>query len=358
MAARPTSDKIIIKSLETLRRFDGNQVRAAAALGLSRGGIQDHIRQAERRNIALPPEPEPEEEPESPFAIEHVPQVSTATGAKWQITSTKDNKFVFGAMGDLHAASKYTRWEVREDLMKRAVESGASCIFDTGNWIDGEAPFNRYDVEAVGLDNQVNILARNYPKVGIPTYAVTGDDHEGWYIRREGIDIGRYAESVMQDEGHDWHNLGYMEADIVLQNANSGATSILRVVHPGGGSSYATSYRPQKIIESYEGGEKPAVVFFGHYHKLDAGNIRNVWSTQTGCQQDQTPFMRKKSIEAHVGGAIVEMEQDPKTGAIISYKPELRRYFNRAYYVAEGRANGRWSGHGAVQMIPRRAGQR
>lgn len=359
MVSKPTPEKTILKSLETLRRYDGNQTHAAAALGISRGGLQDHIRQAERRKIALPPPEEPEaEEAPHPFAIPHAPQVSTATGAKWVIQSTKDNRYVFGAMGDLHAASKYTRWEVREDLMTRAVNEGASCIFDTGNWIDGEAPFNRYDVEAVGLDNQVGVLARNYPKVGIPTYAVTGDDHEGWYIRREGIDIGRYTESVMQSEGHKWHNLGYMEADIVLQNANSGATSILRVVHPGGGSSYATSYRPQKIIESYEGGEKPAVVFFGHYHKLDCNNIRNVWSVQTGCSQDQTPFMRKKNLEAHVGGAIVEMEQDPQTGAIVAFKPELRRYFNRAYYVAVGKANGRWSGHGAVKMIPRRAGQR
>jgi hypothetical protein len=148
-----------------------------------------------------------------------------------------------------------------------------------------------------------------------------------------------------------------MEADVILENANSGAFSILRVVHPGGGSAYATSYRPQKIIESYEGGEKPAVAFFGHYHKLDAGNIRNVWTCQTGTQQDQTPFMRKKSLEAHVGGAIVEMEQDPKTGAIVAFRPWLRRYFNQRYYVSSGMANDRWSGHGEVAMVPRQAGQ-
>lgn len=326
-------------------------------LGLSRNALQTSLEKAQKLGL-IPNRPEPPEIEDHPFAIEHAPQVASAAGAKWVLTSTKENKFIIGAMGDLHAASKYTRWEVREDLMKRAVDAGASCILDTGNWIDGEAPFNRYDIEATGLDNQVAILAKNYPKVGIPTYAVTGDDHEGWYIRREGIDIGRYCESVMRDAGHDWHNLGYMEADIVLKNANSGATQILRVAHPGGGSAYATSYRPQKIIESYEGGEKPAVLFLGHYHKLDAGNIRNVWSGQTGCQQDQTPFMRKRSIEAHVGGIIAELEQDPKTGAIISFKPELRRYFNRSYYVSEGKANNRWSGHGKVQMIPRRAGQK
>ena len=302
------------------------------------------------------PPPEPEEPPPSPFAIEHAPQIASVEGAKWVLQSTRDNKFVFGAMGDLHAASKYCRWEVREQLMQRAVDAGATCIFDTGNWIDGEANFNRYDIEAVGADNQLQILAQNYPKVGIPTFAVTGDDHEGWYIRREGIDIGRYCESVMRDAGHEWTNLGYMEADIVLQNANSGKTAILRVVHPGGGSSYAISYRPQKIIESYEGGEKPAVALFGHYHKFDAGSIRNVWFGQTGCAQDQTPFMRKKSIEAHVGGLVIELEQDPETGAIVGFRPDMRRFFNRRHYVAKGLANNRWSGHGKPQMIPRRVG--
>jgi hypothetical protein len=357
MPPPPTPDNVLKKSAEVFARCGYNQTEAARVLKIRRSTLQDRLHRANEKGFIPKPQDVVEPEP-SPFAIEHAPQVASAAGAKWVLKSTKDNKFIVGAMGDLHAASKYTRWEVREDLMKRAADSGASCIFDTGNWIDGEAPFNRYDIEVAGLDNQVATLARNYPKVGIPTYAVTGDDHEGWYIRREGIDVGRYCESVMRDSGHDWHDLGYMEADVVLQNANSGVVSILRVVHPGGGSSYATSYRPQKIIESYEGGEKPAVVFFGHYHKLDCLNVRNVWSVQTGCGQDQTPFMRKKSLEAHVGGAIVEMEQDPKTGAIISFKPELRRYFNRDYYVKQGLANNRWSGHGKVSMIPRRVGQR
>lgn len=122
----------------------------------------------------------------------------------------------------------------------------------------------------------------------------------------------------------------------------------------GGGTGYAISYRPQKIIESYEGGEKPAVLLMGHYHKLDVGLVRNVWYVQTGCGQDQTPFMRQKAIEAHVGGVIVEMEQDPETGAITRFCPNVIRYFNRSFYFKEGRANGRWSGHGPVKAAPRR----
>ena len=311
-------------------------------------------------NHITPAKAKKEEEREvlKPFAIEHeAPPMGTSLSAGWELVSAKDNTFRFAAFGDLHAASKYSRPDVREDLTRRAERFGAQCIFDTGNWIDGEMRFNRYDIEAAGIDAQCRLLAKVYPKTDIPTYAVAGADHEGWYVKSEGIDVGRYCESVMREYGHKWTNLGYMEADIRLVNANTGKSCVLRVMHPGGGSSYAHSYRPQKIIESLEGGEKPAIVCLGHYHKLDCGFVRNVWYLQTGCGQDQTPFMRQKALEAHVGGFLVECEQDPETGAIIGFTPQARRYFNRAYYFAEGKGNNRWSGHGPVTQVPRRGNQ-
>lgn len=297
------------------------------------------------------------EEPTTPppFSIPYAPPMATTVGVQFELLSRPDNTFCFGAFGDLHAASKYTRWEVRDDLHRRAVKANAQCVFDTGNWIDGEAHFNRYDLEAVGLDAQLQILADRYPRDGLRTYAVTGRDHEGWYVQREGIDVGRYCESIMNDASHDWIDLGYMQADILLRNANTGKSSVMRVMHPGGGTGYAVSYRPQKIIESMEGGEKPAVLLLGHYHKIDAGLVRNVWYAQTGTGQDQTPFMAQKSLEAHVGGVIVDMEQDPETGAILTYRPEMIRYFNKSYYFREGSANQRWSESGPIKAAPRAA---
>lgn len=288
---------------------------------------------------------------EDSFAADHLPQQSFIGGPVIEIESRKDNTFLFGAAGDLHAASKYTRWDVRDDLYRQFIEAGAQCSFDTGNWIDGEATFNRYDIEAHGLHRQCEVLARNHPK-GLKTYAVWGDDHEGWYVQREGIDVGRYAENEMRAAGHEWTNLGFMEAHILLKNANSGKTASLSVVHPGGGSSYALSYSIQKIVESYEGGEKPAVALYGHYHKLWAGIVRNVWVAQTGCQQDQTPFMRKKRLEAHVGGILIALEQNPRDGSIVSMTPKIIRYFNREYYTGSGR----WSKHTSVRMLPRASG--
>ena len=50
-------------------------------------------------------------------------------------------------------------------------------------------------------------------------------------------------------------------------------------------------------MEALEGGEKPAVMLIGHYHKMECVIVRNVWVIQTGCAKDQDPFMRKKGIE-------------------------------------------------------------
>lgn len=284
----------------------------------------------------------------SPFAVEHIPQAAYTAGTVTELMSRPDNTFVFGAAGDLHAASKYARWDVREELYKTFIEEGAQCNFDAGNWIDGEAQFNRYDIEAHGLDGQCRLLAQRHPR-GLKTYAVWGDDHEGWYVQREGVDVGRYNESIMREAGHDWTDLGFMEAHVVLKNANSGKTASMAVVHPGGGSAYALSYSIQKIIESLEGGEKPAVGLYGHYHKGWAGIIRNVFVAQTMCQQDQTPFMRKKRLEAHVGGLLIKLRQDPATGAIVSMQPEMLRWFTRSFHAGTGR----WSRHGDVVRVPR-----
>lgn len=284
------------------------------------------------------------------FTIDTSPPPSYLTGRVLEYVSRPDNTFLFGATSDNHLGSKYARLDVLNDLYDKFAAAGVDRVFNAGNWIDGEARFNKHDLLVHGMDAQCRYLAEHYPqRPGIETYAVAGDDHEGWYAQREGVDIGRYAERTMRDAGRtDWHDLGYMEAHIRLVNANTGAWSMLSCVHPGGGSAYALSYSIQKIIESLEGGEKPAVGLYGHYHKLWAGIIRGVWCLQTGCTEDQTPFMRKNKLSAHIGGAIVGLDQDPETGAITSMTPKMMRYFNKGYY------NDRWS-MARPAILPERA---
>ena len=95
------------------------------------------------------------------------------------------------------------------------------------------------------------------------------------------------------------------------------------------------SYQPQKLIESLTGGDKPHILLIGHYHKaLNMPAYRNVRAVLGGCGCDQTRFMRKKRIEAHVGAWILEFQQ-AKDGSINRFKTEWLGFFDQAFYKAK-----------------------
>lgn len=239
--------------------------------------------------------------------------------------------FKFGACGDNHLGSRYERLDALNALYDIYEKEGVSVVYNTGNYIDGEARFNKHDLHTHGMDNQIEYFIQNYPKrKGITTYFIAGDDHEGWYTQREGVDIGKYTAMKAKEAGrNDLVYLGYMEADVILKAKNGKTT--LRVLHPGGGSSYAVSYTVQKIIESYQGGEKPDVLLVGHYHKSEYNFCRGVHAVQTGTTMDQSPFMRKKRLAAHLGGWIIEMATDDN-GAVTRFKQEFIPFYDNAYY--------------------------
>ena len=314
----------------------------AAQLGISRGQALDACDALDRAGINVTRHGDD-------YHIASTQATPEQAGRHFEYVSRADNTFFFGCASDNHIGSKYERNDILADLYDKFAANEVDRVFNAGNWIDGECAFNQHDIYIHGLNNQLDYLAKQYPqRPGIKTYAITGEDHEGWYSRRESIDVGKLAQRTFEDAGRDdWVDLGFMEAKIDLVNANTGKTASLVVMHPGGGSAYATSYRPQKIVEALEGGEKPAVLLIGHYHKLSVNLVRNVWTLQIGCTEDQTPFMRKKNIDAHIGGMMVQLEQDPATGAITSCTPRIYRYFNKAYY------NDRWARDGQV-VLPQR----
>lgn len=273
-------------------------------------------------------------------------------GRVFEYESRPDHTFLIGVCSDNHLGSKYERLDVLNDLYDWFASEGVDRVLNSGNWIDGEDEKNRQDLAVHGLEPQIDYFLRHYPKrEGLHTYAVWGEDHEGWFARRESIDIGRFVERKAKEAGRDdWHDLGFMEGAVQLVNADSHERSNCLVMHPGGGTAYALSYRPQKLVESLQGGEKPAVILIGHYHKISLNLIRSVWAVQVGCTQDQTPFMRKIPTEPHIGGWILKLTQDPRTGAIVGCRGDARQYFNKSYY---GITNDRWSKSGAPVMPDR-----
>lgn len=238
----------------------------------------------------------------------------------------------FGFVTDNHLCNKHSRLDVLGAAYDTFAQRGISTVFNAGNPIDGEMKFNKNElVTAPGMDNQTDYWIDKYPeRKGIKTLFIAGDDHEGWYQQREGIEIGRYMMNRAKEQGrNDLQYIGYAECDVALKYGAGEAR--LRVVHPGGGSSYAISYTDQKRAESYQGGEKPHIELVGHYHKFNHGYPREIHAVQGGCTCDQTLFMRKKRLQAHVGYSIINIRQD-EIGAVSRFSVEWFPFYDRAFY--------------------------
>jgi hypothetical protein len=99
-------------------------------------------------------------------------------------------------------------------------------------------------------------------------------------------DMARSTHVKLRDEGR-----GVLENDFLFQKADG---------------TYA--YKPQKIIESLEGGTKPDMLGIGHFHKAEMmPSYRNVAGVQAGTFERQTPFMARGGLAAHVGGWIIDV---------------------------------------------------
>ncbi len=238
----------------------------------------------------------------------------------------------FGVTTDNHLCNKHSRLDVLNEAYDHFEAEGITRVFNCGNWIDGEARFNKTElVTRPGMDAQLDYMIDKWPvRKDIVTEYISGDDHENWYSQREGIEIGRYLQYRAEDQGrHDLKYLGFGECDVKLSNSHGSA--VLRLVHPGGGSSYAISYTDQKRVESYQGGEKPQAELAGHYHKFNYGYPREVHTVQCGCTVDQTMFMRKKRLQAHVGFVVIMIKQGDQ-GEVTRFNVEWHPRYNRSFY--------------------------
>jgi len=239
----------------------------------------------------------------------------------------------FGFATDNHLCNRHARLDVLNAAYDRFVEEGITEVFNAGNWVEGEAKFNRQElIVPPGMDPQLDYWIENYPhRKDVTTYFITGDDHEGWWVQRERINVGQYAQMKAVQAGRtDLKYLGHVEADVELRSKKGSA--VMRVMHPGGGSAYALSYAPQKLVESFQGGEKPAVLLIGHYHKFDYCYPREVHVVSGGCTCDQTAFLRKNKIGVHVGFSLIRIAQDVADGHITRLAVEWFPYYDRKYY--------------------------
>lgn len=236
-----------------------------------------------------------------------------------------------GLVADTHLCCKEERLEALHQQYDLFKAEGITRVLHAGNPIDGYiARINGESVLSSTIDGQAKYFADNYPaRGGITTFFITGDDHESWFA--PGFNIGAYLQIVSEKIGRtDLQYIGHVESDIEFKIGSK--PTMLKLMHPGGGSAYSRSYIPQKIVESLEGGEKPSILVLGHYHVHNYCVERNIHVISMPGMQDQTIFARKKRLRMEIGGAILEFKVNPDDGTVTRCKVEFNLRFNRGYY--------------------------
>lgn len=244
----------------------------------------------------------------TPAGIERVDQLEKhgaqiAALNKTRVIPTSD-EVVFGVLSCTHYGSLYSNIAGVHAFYGEAKRQGARFMLHVGDVLDGYKMHKGQEFEQseIGWDAQATRFCTEAPDI-LPTHFITGN-HDESLKKLAGMRPGE----ELARRRPDWKLLGSCSGRITLA-AGGGKKCIVDLVHPGGGSSYALSYRPQKLVESLEGGTKPDMYLIGHYHKAEwMPAYRNVCVVQAGCFQWQTPFMRDLALAAHVGGWIIRVK--------------------------------------------------
>jgi len=174
------------------------------------------------------------------------------------------------------------------------------------------------DLKLWGQDEQVKSVIKNYPKrEGIKTYII-GGNHDLKLYQNAGapdplVSIAKNREDIKY--------LGQIEANVKLTNG-----AILRLTHPDGGGAYALSYLPQKYINAMEGGSKPDIIAFGHWHTSFYMNYRNIHALNAGCFERQNTLLLRKGIMPVIGGWLVDVHISEQ-GNVNKFKPQFIKFF-------------------------------
>lgn len=211
----------------------------------------------------------------------------------------------FGFFTDTHMSSIYYQEEFLDDFIATCEERDAQfCIFggDLTHGMDARKYNLLYELKHIGYAAQKAYAEEQLSQIPFHTYLVSGN-HDRWYEA-----MGAH---IVEDVCNNVPNAEYIGRDEGV--IEIGGISIL-VFHGEDGSSYATSYRVQKLIESFTGGTKPNVLLMGHSHKQGYFFERNIHAVSGGALSTQSKWMRSKRMPNHAGYHFITIRVDEDGG--------------------------------------------
>ena len=228
------------------------------------------------------------------------------------------HEFVAGFCTDTHWGSQYSPREYWTAFLTECRRLGVKTIFHSGDVTEGMSnrPDHVYSLTHIGYSAQIDYAVELFNEASDFTIYVIDGNHDRWGIKSGGVmvvqDIAKRCPHV--------HYLGHDEADIPING------TIWRMFHGEDGSSYATSYRVQKLIESFTGGTKPHVLLVGHTHKEISMFERNIYAVSGGAMCRQSSWMRSKKLVNHDGFHILRATIGE--GQVKSFSATFYPFFN------------------------------
>jgi predicted phosphodiesterase len=224
----------------------------------------------------------------------------------------------FGVMGDTHIGSKYTDERYIQAALDEFTKRGCSFFVHTGDVTEGMSGRDGhcYELTHIGYKAQKEAAIKAFTPWTRPSYFIAGN-HDAWFMNK-----GNMGADVVEDICKELPNskyLGINEGDIFINGCN------IRLWHGEDSSSYAVSYRLQKLVESFSGGNKPGCLLAGHTHKQGYFFERNIHTLSTGAIQFQSAWMRYKRLAAHTGFHVVKMAI--RDGQVVWFEPRFYSFY-------------------------------
>jgi len=224
------------------------------------------------------------------------------------------NKVTIGVVADSHLCSRWQQLTLLHDAYKIFDERQTDFNIHAGDLVDGNDMYrgHREELFVAGAESQRKYAVEHYPrsKRKRKTYVI-GGQHDYSFMKQNGYNIV----SHICEERDDLVYRGFYKTEFQAKD------TLLQVQHPGGGSSYARSYRVQKIAESFIGHTMgivrnspdrlaglPVVVFYGHWHiAFHLPLYMGMDSVALPCFQAQTIYLQQKGLQPDVGCVIAEI---------------------------------------------------
>jgi predicted phosphodiesterase len=202
----------------------------------------------------------------------------------------------FAHITDTHMGGIYYRPAYLKQALQECEKEGVQFILHSGDLVEGMSirPGHIYELTHLGYQRQRDYAIEQCKQWPGPWYMIDGN-HDRWFEKGAGA-------YVVQDVCKALPAATYLGSDMGTLAVN-GVT--FQMFHGEDGNSYATSYRLQKLVEAFTGGEKPNMLLVGHTHKQGYFFERHVHVLSGGALSVQSRWMRSKRLANHTGFWIV-----------------------------------------------------